>query len=61
MTRGARTVATKAPFDREHCDGCREIVSRGSLVNTKVGAGSEPEAWQALCRRCIRLRQEAER
>lgn len=47
------------PFDREHCDGCNEIVSRGSLVNTRVGTGSDPDAWKALCRRCIRQRSEA--
>ena len=59
MIRERRISAGSPKFDREHCDGCHEIVSCGSLVNTKVGTGQDPDQWQALCRRCIRLRNEA--
>lgn len=57
--RRERLVAARPRFDKEHCDGCMTIVSRGSLRMVHVGSGAQPEDWKALCQRCIRLRGEA--
>lgn len=54
-----RLVAVRPRFDKEHCDGCKEILSRGSLRMVHVGPGSDPDAWKALCQRCIRQREDA--
>lgn len=55
-----RLVAAKPAFDREHCDGCMEMLSRGSLTMTLVDPKAlGADGWKALCRRCIRLRSEA--
>lgn len=52
-------VASRPKFDREHCDGCHELLSRGSLRMVHTGPGDMPDGWKALCRKCIRLREEA--
>ena len=48
--------AARPAFDREHCDGCLVVVSRGSLVNRLVDAQAPgTDGWKAICRRCVRL------
>lgn len=50
------TPSVRPSFDREHCDGCLEVVSRGSLVNRQVDpAATGVDGWRAICRRCVRL------
>lgn len=56
------TIAAARPaFDREHCDGCLAVVSRGSLVNRYVDATAPGvDGWKAICRRCVRLLGEGQ-
>lgn len=54
--RRPRLSAGRPSFDREHCDGCLTLVSRGSLVNRLVDPSAPGmDGWKAICRRCVRL------
>lgn len=54
--RRPRLAGDRPSFDREHCDGCLTLVSRGSLVNRLVDASAPGmDGWKAICRRCVRL------
>ncbi len=54
--RRPRLSAGRPAFDREHCDGCLTLVSRGSLVNRLVDPSAPGmDGWKAICRRCVRL------
>lgn len=60
-TRPHRPVLAGArpAFDREHCDGCLTLVSRGSLVNRHVDPSAPGmDGWKAVCRRCVRMLDE---
>lgn len=59
MTARERLAAAKPNFDKEHCDECHVLVTRGTLKPTLVGAGTDLSDWRFLCVRCLRLREEA--
>jgi RNase P subunit RPR2 len=52
-----REVAAQPKFNREHCEGCQRLLSRGSLRNVQVTPETDrkllkPAMFQMLCREC---------
>lgn len=45
----------RRPFDKEHCDGCGQLVTRGTVRCVLVDHDAPGiTGWRWLCRTCLR-------